>query len=55
MSNNVLEQLNNALLDLDMDGAVEVANAIINGDSSATINEAVYAVSDALQVIGRRF
>jgi len=55
MSNDVLEQLKNGLLELDMDTAVEAANSIIEGDDSAAVKDAVGAVTDALQTVGKRF
>ena len=55
MPNNILDQLKKGLLDLDRDTAVDAARSIVNGDTSASANEAVDAVSDALQIVGKRF
>ena len=55
MSSNVLERLKNGLLELDMDTAVEAANSIIERDDSEAIKHAVDAVTDALQIVGKRF
>jgi methanogenic corrinoid protein MtbC1 len=55
MSSNVLERLKNGLLELDIDTAVEAANSIIERDDSEAIKDAVDAVTDALQIVGKRF
>jgi len=55
MSNDVLERLKNGLLELDMDTAVEAANSIIEGDDSEAVKDAVHAVTDGLQIVGKRF
>jgi len=55
MSSNVLERLKNGLLELDIDTAVEAANSIIERDDSEAIKHAVDAVTDALQIVGKRF
>lgn len=55
MSSNVLERLKNGLLELDIDTAVEAANSIIERDDSEAIKGAVDAVTDALQIVGKRF
>ena len=55
MSNALLDQLRNGLLDLDRDPAVEAANAIAGGESPVSVNEAVDTLADALQVVGKRF
>ncbi len=55
MANGILEQLKNGLLELDRDSTVEAANSIIRGDISVSVKEAVDAVSDALQIVGKRF
>ena len=55
MANNPLEQLKDGLLNLDMDATVEAANSVINGDGSVTVKNAVDAVADALQIVGKRF
>lgn len=55
MSSDLLERLKNSLLELDMDTAVEAANSIVEGDDPEAVKDAVDAVADALQVVGRRF
>jgi 5-methyltetrahydrofolate--homocysteine methyltransferase len=55
MSNDVLERLRKGLLELDMDTAVEAANSIIKVDDSVAVKDAIEAVTDALQVVGKRF
>ena len=55
MSGEILEQLKAKLLDLDMDGAVELANSIVSGDGKITVEDAVNAVSQGLEVVGKRF
>jgi methanogenic corrinoid protein MtbC1 len=53
MSVETLEQLKAKLLDLDMDGAVELAELIAGGD--VRIADAVNAISEGLEVVGQRF
>jgi methanogenic corrinoid protein MtbC1 len=55
MSNDVIERLSNSLLELDMDTAVEAANSIVEGDDSLAVKDAVHAVTNALQIVGKRF
>jgi len=55
MANDILEQLKSSLLDLDMDTTIEKVNSIINGENTITIQEAVDAITEALQVVGKRF
>ena len=55
MSNDVIERLSNGLLELDMDTAVEAANSIVEGDDSLAVKDAVHAVTNALQIVGKRF
>lgn len=55
MSNDVLEQLKNALLELDVDNAVEAANSIIKQADSAAVKDAVDAIAETLQIVGKRF
>ena len=55
MSNGILDRLKNSLLELDMDAATEVSNTIIKGGDSKTIKGAVDTVTDALQIVGKRF
>jgi len=53
MSGEILEQLKAKLLDLDMDGAVELAELVAGGD--VRIADAVNAISQGLEVVGQRF
>ena len=55
MAEEALDRLKGSLLDLDMAGAVGAAAAICDGGDSAVVKGAVEAVSDALQVVGKRF
>ena len=55
MANDTLEQLKSSLLDLDMDATIEKVNSIINGENTVTVQEAVDAITEALQVVGKRF
>jgi len=55
MSNGILDRLKNSLLELDMDAAMEASNSIIKGGDSKTIKDAVDTVTDALQIVGKRF
>lgn len=55
MTTDTLTRLKTALLDLDMDAAVESVRSIIDGDGAAGAQSAVDAVGEALQVVGRRF
>ena len=55
ISNGILDRLKNSLLELDMDAATEVSNTIIKGGDSKTIKDAVDTVTDALQIVGKRF
>jgi methanogenic corrinoid protein MtbC1 len=55
MANDILEQLKGSLLNLDMDTTIEQVNSIINGENTITIQEAIYAITEALQVVGKRF
>ena len=55
MANDTLEQLKSSLLDLDMDTTIKKVNSIINGENTITVQEAVDAIAEALQVVGKRF
>jgi len=55
MSNDVIERLRNGLLELDMATAVEAASSIVEGDDSLAVKDAVHAVTNALQIVGKRF
>ncbi len=55
MPREIVEQLKNAILDLDMDTAVARVRSILDGDGSVAASEAVSAVTAALDVVGKRF
>ncbi len=55
MSDELLDKLKQNLLGLDFDASRESANAIVNSDGKVEINDAVSAVSDSLQVVGKNF
>lgn len=55
MPDNSIGQLKDTMLALDMDAAVKAANDVIKTQNKATVKEAVDAVTQALQVVGKRF
>jgi methanogenic corrinoid protein MtbC1 len=57
MSCEIIDQLKQNLLGLDFDATLNSAKEIINsaGTGEIDINDAVNAVSDSLQVVGKRF
>jgi methanogenic corrinoid protein MtbC1 len=55
MADNPLEQLKSGLLNLDLDTTVEAANSVIKQSGLVTVEDAVDAVADALQIVGKRF
>lgn len=55
MSNEITQKLKDSLLALDMDATIEQVDLVINGETDVTVQEAVDAVSAALQVVGKRF
>ena len=55
MANDILEKMKNSLLDLDMDATIENVNSIIRSDGTVSVQEAIDAISEALQVVGKRF
>jgi methanogenic corrinoid protein MtbC1 len=55
MAGEALERLKGSLLDLDMAGAVGAARTVCDDGDNAVVKGAVDAVSDALQVVGKRF
>ncbi len=55
MPNDIREKLKNSLLSLDMDTTVEQVNSVIHGQAPITVQDAVDAVSEALEVVGKRF
>ena len=55
MANDILEKMKGSLLDLDMDATIENVNSIIRSDGTVSVQEAIDAISAALQVVGKRF
>jgi methanogenic corrinoid protein MtbC1 len=55
MPDKAIEQLKDSMLALDMDAAVKATNDVVKTQSEATVKEAVDAVTQALQVVGKRF
>jgi len=55
MSNEVLEQLKTRLLDLDMDGTIEAVNSVVGAEDRILAKDAVAAITESLQIVGRRF
>ncbi|MEA1959101.1 MAG: cobalamin-dependent protein [Chloroflexota bacterium] len=50
-----LAQLNDRLLDLDMEGTIEVARSLASGGYDIAAKEAIAVVSSALATVGKRF
>jgi methanogenic corrinoid protein MtbC1 len=50
-----LAQLNDRLLDLDMEGTIEVARSLAGGGYDIAAKEAIAVVSSALATVGKRF
>lgn len=55
MSDSILDKLRHGLLELDMNTAVEAASSIVNANNPTAVKEAVDVVTDALQIVGKRF
>ena len=55
MTHDILEKMKGSLLDLDMDATIENVNSIIRSDGTVSVQEAIDAISAALQVVGKRF
>ncbi len=55
MATDVLGRLKSSILDLDMEASADCVKSIINGDGTITVHEGVDAISEALQVVGKRF
>lgn len=55
MPDNTMEPLKNAILALDMEAALKAANDVARIQDKAVVPEAVEAVTQALQVVGKRF
>ncbi len=55
MSNEIPQKLKVSLLALDMDATMGQVNLVVNGEAGVTVQEAVDAVAEALEVVGKRF
>jgi len=55
MPDETIDQLKNAMLALDMDAALRATSAVVKSQSESAAKEAVDAVTQALQVVGKRF
>ncbi len=55
MSNGVIEQLKDGFLALDMEATLKAANSVVESKGKINVENAVKSVSDALQVVGKRF
>ncbi|MHA1271025.1 MAG: cobalamin B12-binding domain-containing protein [Candidatus Helarchaeota archaeon] len=55
MSNEVVEQLKKNILGLDMDSSIENAQTILNSNGNISVNDAVTAVSESLEIVGKKF
>src|SRR5512136_1736030 len=55
MPDDTIEQLRNGMLALEMDAALKATEAVVNRQSNAAVKEAVDAVTQALQVVGKKF
>jgi dimethylamine corrinoid protein len=50
-----IEHLKNGLLELDMDAALKAAGDVAKSQSKSSVKEAVDAVTQALQMVGKKF
>jgi dimethylamine corrinoid protein len=55
MPDDTIEQLRNGMLALEIDAALKATEAVVSGQSKAAVKEAVDAVTQALQVVGKKF
>ena len=55
MANEITQKLKASLLALDMDATMGQVNLVVKGDADVTVQEAVDAVAEALEVVGKRF
>jgi methanogenic corrinoid protein MtbC1 len=55
MPDDTIEQLKNGMLALEMDAALKATDAVVSGQNKAAVKEAVDAVTQALQVVGKKF
>ncbi len=53
MTDGVCQKIKDSLLELNMGGTIEQVNLVVNGE--AVVQEAVDAVAQALEVVGKRF
>ena len=55
MRDSASEELKDGLLSLDMEATLMAANTVIKANDKATVNRAVNAVTEGLQIVGKRF
>ena len=55
MPDDTIEQLRNGMMALEMDAALKATDAVVNAQSKSAVKEAVDAVTQALQVVGKKF
>jgi methanogenic corrinoid protein MtbC1 len=55
MVNDLCERLKESLRSLDITATLEQVNSVVNGEASVTVQDAVNATSEALEVVGKRF
>ncbi len=55
MTNDICEKLKDSLLSLDMDATIEQVNFVTKGEGSVSVQDAVDAISEALEVVGKKF
>ena len=55
MPDDTIEQLRNGMMALEMDAALKATDAVVNGQNKEAVKEAVDAVTQALQVVGKKF
>ena len=55
MPDDTIEQLRNGMMALEMDAALKATDAVVNAQSRSAVKEAVDAVTQALQVVGKKF
>jgi len=55
MASEIPQKLKASLLALDMDATMGQVNLVVKGDADVTVQEAVDAVAEALEVVGKRF
>jgi len=55
MANDTCERLKHSLLSLNMGATIDIVNSIILSEGALSVPDAVEAVSEALEVVGKRF